>query len=186
MGDSWGRLGAWIAVLGCLGVVLGRLKIDAKIDQKIDASWDRFLERFSQILGGKKKQFGTKNRSKTYLYLTQPKSLPDLQFYHSPGALSRAGAGEGAEGRGVSRASMLIATQPIVFFALLEREAEARELHGADPRALLRRALLLVIRKPATCGAVPKPPRMVGLPRPSPPIYTYINVLGFPDKKKSA
>ena len=47
MGDSWGRLGAWIAVLGCLGVVLGRLKIDAKIDQKIDASWDRFLERFS-------------------------------------------------------------------------------------------------------------------------------------------
>ena len=47
LGASWGRLGAWIAVLGGLGAVLGRLKIHAKIDQKIDAFEDRFLERFN-------------------------------------------------------------------------------------------------------------------------------------------
>ena len=46
LGASWGRLGAWIAVLGGLGALLGRLKIHAKIDQNFDASWDRFLEGF--------------------------------------------------------------------------------------------------------------------------------------------
>ena len=34
LGASWDRLGAWIAVLGGLGAVLGRLKIQTKIDQK--------------------------------------------------------------------------------------------------------------------------------------------------------
>ena len=53
LGASWGRLGAWIAVLGRLGALLSRLKIDVKIDQKIDAFQDRFLERCWWILGRK-------------------------------------------------------------------------------------------------------------------------------------
>ena len=53
LGPSWGPLGAVLAlgspswaVLGRLGALLSRLKIDVKIDQKIDAFQDRFLERF--------------------------------------------------------------------------------------------------------------------------------------------
>ena len=53
LGASWGRLGAWIAVLGGLGALLGRLKIHAKIDQKIDASWDRFFKGFGTFWGAK-------------------------------------------------------------------------------------------------------------------------------------
>ena len=48
LGASWGRLGGspfW-GVLGRLGALLSRLKIDVKIDQKIDAFQDRFVERF--------------------------------------------------------------------------------------------------------------------------------------------
>ena len=46
LGGSWGRLGAWIAVLGRLGAIWSRLKIDIKIDQKINAFQDRILKRF--------------------------------------------------------------------------------------------------------------------------------------------
>ena len=46
LGSSWGRLGAWIAVVESLGAVWGRLKTDVKIDQKIDAFRDRILIRF--------------------------------------------------------------------------------------------------------------------------------------------
>ena len=53
LGASWGPLGAVLAlgspswaVLGRLGALLSRLKIDVKIDQKIDAFQDRFLMRF--------------------------------------------------------------------------------------------------------------------------------------------
>ena len=60
LGPSWRPLGAVLAlgspswaVLGRLGVVLGRLKIDVKIDQKINAFQDRFLMLFWWILGGK-------------------------------------------------------------------------------------------------------------------------------------
>ena len=60
LGPSWGPLGAVLAlgspswaVLGRLGVVLGRLKIDVKIDQKIDAFRNRVLIRFWLILGKK-------------------------------------------------------------------------------------------------------------------------------------
>ena len=67
LGASWGRLGAWIAVLGGLGAILGRLKIDAKIDPKIDAFEDGFWERFWWILGRKMEpswhQDGVENRS---------------------------------------------------------------------------------------------------------------------------
>ena len=53
MGASWARLGAWIAVVGRLGAVWGRLRIDIKIDQKIEAFRDRVLIRFCWILGRK-------------------------------------------------------------------------------------------------------------------------------------
>ena len=53
LGPSWEPLGTVLAfgsqswaVLGRLGALLSRLKIDVKIDQKIDAFQDRFLERF--------------------------------------------------------------------------------------------------------------------------------------------
>ena len=70
----WVPLGAVLAlgspswaVLGRLGALLSRLKIDVKIDQKIDAFQDRFLERFWWILGGKTDPSwhpnGIKNRS---------------------------------------------------------------------------------------------------------------------------
>ena len=67
LGASWGRLGAWIAVLGGLGAVLGRLKINTKINQKFDASRDRFYEGFSWILEKKMEASWHKNRSQTYL-----------------------------------------------------------------------------------------------------------------------
>ena len=74
LGASWGRLGAWIAVLGGLGAVLGRLKINAEIDEKIDASWDRFYEGFSWILETKMEANWHKNRSNTYLKLASEPS----------------------------------------------------------------------------------------------------------------
>ena len=53
LGPSWGPLGAVLAlgspswaVLGRLGAIWSRLKIDVKIDQKINAFQDRFLKRF--------------------------------------------------------------------------------------------------------------------------------------------
>ena len=53
LGPSWGPLGAVLAlgspswaVLGHLGALLSRLKIDVKIDQKIDAFQDRYFKRF--------------------------------------------------------------------------------------------------------------------------------------------
>ena len=48
LGASWGRLGAWDAVLGSLGAVLGRLdcpKNDPKINRFLEASW-------AQMFGG--------------------------------------------------------------------------------------------------------------------------------------
>ena len=62
LGGSWGRLGAWIAVVGRLGAVWGRLKIDVKIDQKIDAFRDRVLIRFWWILGRMWRQVGKEHR----------------------------------------------------------------------------------------------------------------------------
>ena len=51
LGPSWGPLGAVLAlgspswaVLGRLGALLSRLKIDVKIDQNIDAFENRFLD----------------------------------------------------------------------------------------------------------------------------------------------
>ena len=69
LGASRDRLGAWIAVLGGLGAVLGRLKINTKINQRFDASRDRFYKGFSWILERKMEASWHKNRSKTYLNL---------------------------------------------------------------------------------------------------------------------
>ena len=89
LAPSWGPLGAVLAlgspswaVLGRLGVVLGRLKIDVKIDQKIDTFQDRFLTRCWWILGRKWRQVGTRIYQKSDHKLTSyQKCRTGLRYY---------------------------------------------------------------------------------------------------------
>ena len=76
---SWGGLGGLLkpswrldrrpgppwAVLGRLGALLSRLKIDVKIDQKIDAVQDRFLGDFTGFWEGKWRHVGPKIEQKS-------------------------------------------------------------------------------------------------------------------------
>ena len=68
-GPSWGRLGAWIAVLGRLGTLLSRLEIDVKMDQNMKSTWEGILASifngfcwiWGAKLGGKIEPRGIKN-----------------------------------------------------------------------------------------------------------------------------
>ena len=71
LGPSWGPLGAVLAlgspswaVLGRLGALLSRLKIDVKIDHKIDAFQDWFLNRVWWIFEEKMEACWHSNRAK--------------------------------------------------------------------------------------------------------------------------